>query len=113
MSTQPQWSPMDDDTADLLTLVADAYTEPGRAACDVFLDACRRDALANDGLVSVNRVRLLVAGQIEHHRFSGMWSRFTGPGRPMVRDGWETCEGSTTGNNGKPYPRRRWIGDPR
>lgn len=110
MTTQPQWSAMDDDTSDLLSLVADTYTEPARDACDVFLAACERDAESHDGEVSVNRVRLLVADQIEHHRFSAMWARFTGPGRPMVRDGWETCAGSSSGNNGKPYPRRRWQG---
>lgn len=106
----PQWSAMDDETHDLLALVADTYTEPARDANAIFLDACRRDAMANDGFVSANRVRVLVGDQIESHRYSAMWSHHTGEGRAMKVAGYETCEGSKSGNNGKPYLRRRWQG---
>jgi hypothetical protein len=110
MSTQPYWSPMDDETADLLSLVADTHTAPARDANTIFLAACESDAAANEGRVSVNRVRLLVGDQIEHHRFSAMWAHHTGPGKAMRRDGWEVCAGSSSGNDGKPYPRRVWVG---
>lgn len=114
MST-PQFEPTD--AYDLLELVADAESPIGRTDVDAFLDACRRDAMAHDGLVSVNRVRALMDGRdIEHHRYSAFWARFTGKDRPMVKatpaDGqvWETCEGSTSGNDGRPYRLRRWVG---
>lgn len=110
----PQFAPIDDDTYDLLALVADPEHPVGRDAPDLFLDACRRDAAANEGLVSVNRVRLLLAGaQIDPRRYSAFWAMFTGPGKPMVKipGGWDTCEGSQSGNDGRPYPKRRWVGD--
>lgn len=100
------------DAYDLLALVADPESPVGRDDVAAFLDACRRDAMAHDGLVSVNRVRKLMDGRdIEHHRYSAFWARFTGKGRPMVKaDGWEVCEGSTSGNDGRPYRLRRWAG---
>lgn len=110
MTTQPQFEATD--AYDLLHLVADADRVVGRDDVTAFLDACRRDAMAHDGLVSVNRVRRLMADRdIEHHRYSAFWSRFTGKDRPMVKaDGWETCEGSPSGNDGRPYRLRRWVG---
>lgn len=100
------------DAYDLLHLVADTERVVGSGDVDAFLDACRRDAMAHDGLVSVNRVRKLMANRdIEHHRYSAFWSRFTGKDRPMVKTGqWETCEGSTSGNDGRPFVVRRWVG---
>lgn len=114
------WSPIDDDRADLLTVLADPHPILTDAA-DEFLAACRMDAMAHGGLVSTNRVRALLAdADIEHHTYSAMWARFTGRGRPMVkatdadrRVMWETCEGSPSGNNGRPYVLRRWLGGDR
>lgn len=108
----PRWEPVDSDTSDLLTLVAEVEASVGRDAPDLFLAACRRDAMAHDGIVSVNRVRVLMAeAQVEPHRYSAFWSAFTGRGKPMVKaEGWETCEGSSSGNDGRPYRLRRWVG---
>lgn len=110
--THPTFAPVPEDTADLLSLIADPHPIVGKDAEALFLDACRRDAMAHDGLVSVNRVRALLAdSDIEHHRYSAMWSHFTGKGRPMMKaDGWEVCEGSASGNDGRPYRLRRWVG---
>lgn len=108
----PHWSPIDDDTADLLTLVADVDRPIGADVPELFLAACRRDAMAHDGLVSVNRVRALLVGEdIPPRRYSALWAHYTGPGKPMVKaDAWETCAGSTSGNDGRPFRLRRWIG---
>lgn len=111
--TAPAWSPVDDDTADLLSVLADPHPIVGADVPDLFLDACRRDALAHDGLVSVNRVReLLAAADIPARRYSALWSHFTGKGKPMVKElgKWEVCSGSTSGNDGRPFPLRRWVG---
>lgn len=108
----PQWSPVDDTTADLLSVLADPSPTVGADVPVVFLAACRRDAMANGGLVSVNRVRALLADEdIEPHRFSALWSHHTGRGKQMVKDGWEICSGSASGNDGRPYPLRRWVGE--
>lgn len=114
----PVWSQIDDDTASILDLIADVDSPIGSDVPDLFLAACERDAEAHNGLVSVNRVRdLLAAEDIEHHRYSALWAAFTGRGKPMEKarhiDGeqmWETCQGSRTGNNGRPYAIRRWLG---
>lgn len=110
----PQFAPVDDTTADLLSLVADTETPTGRDHYARFLDACKADANSHQGYVSVNRVRaaLTVNGelQIDPRAFSAMWSRATGKDRPMVKTGnWITCAGSTSGNDGRPYPERRWV----
>lgn len=109
----PKWSQVDDETADLLVLVADVERVVGQADVMTFLEACRRDAMANDGLVSVNRVRKLMEQRnVEPHRYSSFWSRFTGKDRPMRKtDEWEICRGSASGNDGRPFPIRRWVGE--
>lgn len=106
---------MTPEVADLLGLVADAETPLGRSHYQRFLAACQADAMTHDGLVSVNRVRraLTIDGelQIDPRAFSAMWAHATGRGRPMVKaDGWELCQGSASGNDGKPYKLRRWVG---
>ena len=117
----PQWSPVDDSTADLLTVLADPHPIVGADVPDLFLAACRRDAMANGGLVSVNRVRELLAGEdIPPRRYSALWSHFTGRGKPMRKvtaeeaakgmPRWEICKGSSSGNDGRSFPLRRWIG---
>lgn len=109
MSAQPRWEPTD--SADLLTLVADVDHPVGRDVPALFLEACEADASAHGGIVSVNRVReRLVDADIPPRRYSALWAAFTGRGKPMVKDGWETCSGSTSGNDGRPFPLRRWIG---
>lgn len=112
MSTSPIFAPADEDTYDLLSAVAEPHPIVGADATDLFLDACRRDAMANDGLVSVNRVRRLLADHdIPPRRYSALWANNTGHGRPMIKaDAWETCAGSASGNDGRPYPLRRWVG---
>lgn len=97
---------------DLLDLLADEHTVPGHDAVDLFLDACRRDAAAHSGFVSVVRVRRLLAdAQIPPARLSAMWSHWTGAGKPMRRaDGFDANDGETTRNGNKVYPRRRWVG---
>lgn len=112
----PQWEPTDQ--VDLLTLVADTERVTGRDSVTAFLAACETDAADHGGSVSVSRVGALMADQgIEPHRYSSFWSAFTGAGKPMRRanetDGvplWEIRHGSTSGNNGKPFVTRRWVG---
>lgn len=108
--TAPQWEPTDQ--ADLLALVADPDRPTGRDAVAAFLAACEADAKAHDGRVSVNRVSAALESEgIEHHRYSALWSHYTGRGKPMVKipGEWEVRQGSKTGNNGKPMAVRRWV----
>jgi hypothetical protein len=109
--TAPTFAPADEDTYDLLSAVAEPHPAIGADATDLFLDACRRDAMAHDGFVSVNRVRQLLADHdIPPRRYSALWAHHTGRGKSMVKaDAWETCEGSASGNDGRPFRLRRWV----
>lgn len=116
--TAPRWEPVDSTTADLLSGLADPSPIIGADVIDLFLAACEADAATHDGLVSVNRVRTRLAdADIPARRYSALWSHYTGKDRPMVKarheDGspmWEVCSGSTSGNDGRPFPLRRWVG---
>lgn len=123
-SAEPRFEPTDQ--YDLLSLVVDEHSPlPSKQdAIDAFLTACERDARAHDGIVSVSRVADLLrdqleADQIEHHAYSGMWSTYTGKDRPMrkattadIDNPWEVRDGSRSGNNGKPFKLRVWVGWP-
>jgi len=109
----PVFAPIDEDTNDILHLVADLDSPIGADVPTLFLDACRRDAMAHNGEVSVNRVRALLAdADIQPRRYSSLWSQFTGPGRPMqkIKGDWDVCKGSKSHNDGRPFPKRRWTG---
>ncbi|GAA4117535.1 hypothetical protein GCM10022215_18300 [Nocardioides fonticola] len=122
---RPRFAPVDDDTFDLLHMVADVDDPLPVRATDVavFLNACETDATTHGGVVSVNRVRALIAAgdhEIPPNRFSSFWARWSGgPTCPMrvattrdVTDPWEVCAGSgpRAGNDGKPYRLRIWTG---
>lgn len=109
----PTFAAVDDDTQDLLSLIAD---DPRLADdYDRFLSACRFVAEGNCGLVYVNAVRAILTNRhgltIEPRRLSAFWNKATGAGRPMLKTGdWEVCEGSDSRNDGRPQPVRRWVG---
>lgn len=108
----PAFAPADEETYDLLSAVAEPHPVIGADVPGLFLAACKRDAEIHGGFVSVNRVRaLLVDADIPPRRYSALWAHFTGEGKPMVKaDTWETCSGSTSGNDGRPFRLRRWVG---
>lgn len=108
----PTFAPVDDPTADLLALLADPEHPVGRDVPALFLAACEADARAHDGRVSVNRVRARLAdADIPPRRYSSLWAHFTGRGKPMRKTSeWETCAGSSSGNDGRPFPIRLWVG---
>jgi hypothetical protein len=111
-SAAPIFAPADEATYDLLALVADPDRATGRDAVEAFLAACRRDARANGGMVSVNRVRdLMSAAQIQPQRYSSLWAEFTGEGKPMrkIEGSWETNLDKRGRNYGKPLPMREWV----
>lgn len=111
MTTAPAWDSPDNYTCDLLALVAEGAAGISANDADTFLAACEADAADHLGLVSVNRVRArLAASDIDPRRYSSFWANFTGKDRPMRKTGeWETCAGSTSGNDGRPFPIRRWV----
>jgi hypothetical protein len=113
-----RWAPQIEDHHDLLSDIATAWRPTSQDAHENFLAACKADADAHAGYVSVNRVRTMLEGAgLDPHQFSALWSHYTDregvpSGRPMVRANgrFEFCKGSGSRNNGKPYPLRRWVG---
>jgi hypothetical protein len=99
---------------ELLDQVATASRGASPDNPSIFLAACYWAAVCNDGYVSVNDVRTICArigADIPPRQYSAMWSRYTGVGRPMITvPGWEMCAGSASGNDGRPYRLRLWVG---
>lgn len=112
VTSEPVFGP--NNVHELLERVAHGSGSAGRDSATIFLAACYWAAICKDGYVSVNDVRHIcdrIGANIPPRRYSAMWSRFTGPGRPMVKaPGWEQCAGSKSGNDGRPYPVRLWVG---
>ena len=111
--TAAHFAPTDDDTHDLLSLVADTERPTGRDMVAEFLTACENDAKANGGRVSVSRVSAALPDDITStERYSSLWSAFTGKGKPMRRVPGEVDvrQGSTSHNNGRMGPAREWVG---
>ena len=105
----PTFARVDDDTATLLDFIADDpdYTR--------FLRLCKLAADQNDGMVSVQAVRALVAAygvDITPRRYSAFWSRACAKGGPMVTTTqWDICDDRKGKNSGKPQRLRRWVGE--
>ena len=108
----PTWQPVDEPTSDLLSLIADDPRVDHEY--QTFLDAAANCARIHNGLVYVNFVRDVLTnadGQlmIRPQRLSAFWNKASRDGH-MVRTGdWDICEGSGSGNDGRPQPVRRWV----
>ena len=114
----PHWQPVDEPTADLLSLIADDLRKD--TLYTRFLRACETDHEL-EGYVSVNRVRRRLSNEygliIEPRLYSSFWAKATGKNGPMVKmtsaddpEPWDICKGSGSGNDGKPQRKRKWVG---
>lgn len=112
MST-PSWQPVDDETADLLSLIADDPRKDADYA--LFLRVCWQDAKAHGDYVSVQRVRRRMSnehGLIVHPRtYSAFWSKACAKAGPMVTTTeWDLNDDKRARNGGKPQRLRKWVG---
>jgi len=92
MTTQPQWSSLDDPTADLLSTLAADWRPFVVEDMNLVARAIRDDA---DGRVKPQRVGITYRSL----RLSGQ----------IVPDGYGTND-DASGNAGKPQIRYRWVG---
>lgn len=88
----PQWSPVDDATADLLTLVADEGHPSADFEWRIFTDAVTRVAHSHGGVVDQNNVRPLIRGHIAPKRIGAFWRR-------ACLEGWLRADGYTTSDD--------------
>lgn len=94
------FAPVDDPTADLLSLVAD----PGHPSADhewhLFVEAVRTSA--HGGLVSQNRVRPIITGRIAPRRVGSFYSRACREGLIRATGEWTVSTDKAGRNSGKP-----------
>lgn len=109
--TAPQWSPIDDDTADLLAVLADPTPIHGTAADEwaEYVAALEFVATGNDGRIPANALRPLVRGVVKPSRIGAFARRARLEG--LIEDaGWDITEGDESGNNGRPCRDFVWRG---
>ncbi len=98
----PHWSPVDDDTADLLTLVANDQMTPRPAdEWRTFYCAVVSVAHAHNGQVDQNHVRPLIRGEIAPKRIGSFYRRACLEGLLIV-DGYSISEDHAGRNAGRP-----------
>jgi hypothetical protein len=101
MTTTPAWSPVDDDTADLLTLVADVDHPSVDREWDAYLTAL--EAIADDtGRVDPNAFREAVRGKVAPRRVGALTNRALKLGVLVWRGEWVTSSDREGRNAGRP-----------
>ncbi len=101
MTTAPAWSPVEDDTADLLSLVACGPLAPADVEWRLFSDAVVRVAHSNGGRVDQNDVRPLIRGRVAPKRIGSFYRRACLEGLLRV-DGYSISDDHEGRNAGRP-----------
>ena len=110
-AAQPEWSAVDDETADLLSLVAIGPISTGTAEREwtYFLDALASASLRRgDDLIHPNDLRELTRGVVAPQRVGAFVSKAARAGL-IVADGWDVSNDHEGGNGGKPARRYRLV----
>lgn len=113
MSAQPQWSPVDDETADLLSLVArgNVSTDTADREWDWFRAALELVACMHpDDVISPNRLRPEVRDRVAPQRIGAFTNRALAQNLIQATGEWEVSDDREGRNGGKPARVYRWIG---
>lgn len=110
MTTAPQWSPVDDETADLLALVADEGHPSADYEWDVFCAAPYEVAYYSDCIISPNRLRPKLRGHVAPRRIGAFTYRALPQGLVEYTGDWEISNDTEGRNSGKPARVMRWVG---
>ena len=110
MTAQPHWSPMDDTTADLLTLVRDKGHVSAEWEWRAFLGILSATAAEHDGIVSPNDCRELLRGVVAPKRIAAFYSAAARSGL-LERAGWVESTDVIGRNRGIPCRTYRWLSD--
>jgi hypothetical protein len=111
MTAQPQWAPVDAETGDLLSLLADDGSLPTDFEWDRFVQALE-SASELDGRIRPNFLRPLLRGVVKPNRIGAFTNRAKAEGL-IVWDGeWEVSDDTEGRNGGKPARIYRWVGTP-
>ena len=113
MTTQPQWSPVDDETASLLSLVA-VGPMSGHAdhEWEHFKAALKFTAWESPGRSEIrpNALRRRLRNHVAPQRIGAFTNRALARGLIAWRGEWETSDDKQGRNSGKPAKVYRWIG---
>lgn len=111
MST-PTWSPVDDATADLLTVLADdGSTSPSKAAeWASFVDCLKLASVLDGGLVKPNTLRPMVRGEVKPSRIGAFTRRACLEGLIAPSGDWQTSDDREGHNAGRPMRTYQWTG---
>jgi len=113
MSAQPRWEGVDNETADLLSLVADGPMS-GHAdhEWDHFVFALRDAAIWGQprGRINPNRLRRLVRNEVAPRRIGAFTNRALSQGLIEPTGEWEISDDHEGRNAGRPSRVYRWIG---
>lgn len=102
MTTHPTWSPVDDDTADLLTLVADVDHPSIDREWTVYVNALRIAAECEGGIIRPNRLRPMVRNHVAPRRIGAFANRALSLGLVAYTGEYEISDDRSGRNGGKP-----------
>jgi hypothetical protein len=112
MTAQPQWSPVDAETGDLLSLLADDGTYSTEYEWELYVACLKGVAVATNWTIRPNALRAAIAGRIKPQRVGAFTNRAKAEGL-IVWDGeWEVSDDTEGRNGGKPARIYRWVGTP-
>jgi len=111
MTSQPTWSPVDDATADLLTLVADTDHPSVDHEWRLFVSAL--EAAVDNGLVRPNDLRPRLRGRVAPRRIGAYTNRALKLGLVAYTGDWQVSDDHEGKNAGKPARVMRWVGGQR
>jgi hypothetical protein len=110
MTTAPQWSPVDDETHDILHLVADETHPSVSYEWNLWVTAARQVASENGGIVDPNRLRELVRGNVAPKRCGAFVHRALTSGLMVPTGEWVVSTDRQGKNGGKPCRVFAWVG---
>ena len=114
MTTAPVWSATDDETSDLLSLVAmGSATGTANAEWDVYVDALATVAARHAGLIFPNELRPLVRGKVAPRRIGAFANRALKRGLVRRTGDWQVSTDHEGHNAGRPCAVMEWIGGDR
>lgn len=101
MTTQPTWSPVDDDTASLLSLVAnDQMTDHAEREWAEFVSALH--AAVDNGRVKPNDLRPRLRGRVAPRRIGAFFNKAKAEGLLVDTGEWEISDDHEGRNAGRP-----------
>jgi len=111
MTSQPTWAPIDDDTASLLTLVADVDHPSVDHEWTVYVNALTILAELYGGTIRPNDLRPMVRNHIAPRRIGAFTNRALKLGLVAYTGDWQISDDHEGKNAGKPARVMRWVGE--